>query len=89
MAETLRAAGYKTFFAGKWHLGKEGFWPEDQGFDLNKGGFTKGSPPGGYFSPYKNPKLADGPEGEHLPTRLANETAAFIRQNRNVKLWER
>jgi len=85
IAETLKEAGYATFFAGKWHLGKEGFWPENQGFDINKGGIDRGGPYGGkrYFSPYGNPRLKDGPEGEHLPDRLASETAAFIEGHRN------
>ncbi|HEO69694.1 MAG TPA: DUF4976 domain-containing protein, partial [Candidatus Hydrogenedentes bacterium] len=82
LAEALHGAGYTTFFAGKWHLGGEGYAPEDQGFDINKGGHHRGSPPGGYFSPYKNPKLEDGPEGEHLPARLARETVQFIEANR-------
>ena len=82
LAEALKAAGYATFFAGKWHLGGEGFYPEDQGFDVNKGGHERGSPPGGYFAPYKNPKLESGPKGEHLPDRLARETVAFIREHR-------
>lgn len=81
LAEALKAAGYRTFFAGKWHLGGEGFLPENQGFDVNKGGHHRGSPPGGYFSPYKNPKLENGPDGEHLPDRLASETVAFIEAN--------
>jgi len=46
IAETLKEAGYATFFAGKWHLGQEGFWPEDQGFDINKGGIERGGPYG-------------------------------------------
>lgn len=80
LAEALREGGYSTFFAGKWHLGPEGFWPEDQGFDVNKGGITRGGPYGGdrYFSPYGNPRLEDGPAGEHLPDRLASETIDFI-----------
>lgn len=84
IAENLREVGYATFFAGKWHLGPEGFWPEDQGFDVNKGGCERGGPYGGkrYFSPYGNPRLKDGPEGEHLPNRLASETAAFIEAHR-------
>jgi len=81
IAEALKEAGYATFFAGKWHLGGDGFLPEDQGFDINKGGYSFGSPPGGYFSPYKNPKLEDGPKGEHLPARLGAETVRFIRDN--------
>ncbi len=81
IAEELRDVGYRTFFAGKWHLGPEGFWPENQGFDLNFGGWTSGGPYGGdrYFSPFGNPRLEDGPAGEHLPARLARETASFIK----------
>ena len=78
IVEAFKNSGYKTFFAGKWHLGEtEELWPEHQGFDINKGGYHSGSPKS-YFSPYKNPRLADGPEGEHLPDRLATETNQFI-----------
>ncbi len=80
LAEVLKQAGYKTFFAGKWHLGGVGFYPEDQGFDVNKGGHEKGSPPGGYYVPYKNPKLADGPKGEYLTDRLTDESIAFLKE---------
>ena len=84
IAEILKNQGYSTFFAGKWHLGNEGFWPEDQGFDINKGGHHRGGPYGGdkYFSPYGNPRLEDGPDGEHLPDRLASETVHFIENNK-------
>ncbi len=78
IAEALKEGGYTTFYAGKWHIGGEGSHPEDHGYDINKGGFHRGSPPGGFFSPYKNPKLTDGPEGESLTLRLAQETATFI-----------
>lgn len=80
LAEALKSQGYATCFAGKWHLGGEGFWPEDQGFDENHGGIDRGGPYGGdkYFSPYGNPRLKDGPKGEHLPDRLATETVKFI-----------
>ena len=82
MAEAFRQEGYKTFFAGKWHLGPKGFWPGDQGFEINKGGCGAGMPKS-YFSPYGNPMLEDGPAGEHLPDRLADETARFIEANRD------
>lgn len=78
IAESLRAADYQTFFAGKWHLGGEGFYPEDQGFNTNVGGWEKGSPQGGYFAPYENPKLVDGPQGEHLADRLTDEALKFL-----------
>lgn len=84
LAKALKSAGYATFFAGKWHLGPEGWWPENQGFDINKGGIDRGGPYGGkkYFSPYANPRLTDGPDGEHLPDWLATETTRFIEANK-------
>ena len=85
IAEVLKNNGYKTFYSGKWHLGSQGHYPEDQGFDINIGGFEKGSPMGGYYSPYKNPKLSDGPEGEYLTDRLTQETIDFIDNKDNSK----
>lgn len=84
LAEALKEAGYKTFFAGKWHLGSKGSWPTDHGFDINRGGWDVGSPNGGYFAPWKNPNLEPGPDGESLPIRLANETAAFIEDHKDA-----
>ncbi len=83
LAEVLRDAGYKTFFAGKWHLGSKGSWPTDHGFEINKGGWDVGSPRGGYFSPWDNPNLKPGPAGEPLPIRLGRETADFIQANKD------
>lgn len=85
LAKSLKELGYATFFAGKWHLGPEGWWPENQGFDFNLGGIDRGGPYGGkkYFSPYDNPRLSDGPPGEHLPDRLATETVKFIEEHQD------
>jgi arylsulfatase A-like enzyme len=77
IAKALKQGGYSTFFAGKWHSGGKGYWPEDHGFDINIGGWTAGMP-SSYFSPYKNPKLPDGPRGEHLDDRLAAESVRFL-----------
>lgn len=84
LAEAFKAGGYATLFVGKWHLGPTNYWPENQGFDINIGGWDRGGPYGGnkYFSPYGNPRLTDGPPGEHLPDRLATETAKFIHANK-------
>ena len=78
LAEALKQHGYQTFFAGKWHLGKEGEWPTDQGFDINIGGHHKGSPPGGYYAPWTNPALKAKRKGEYLTERLTEESAKFL-----------
>ena len=86
LAEAFKAGGYSTFFAGKWHLGPdENYWPENQGFDVNKGGWRAGAPfkAGKFFTPYANPRLKDGPKGEHLTVRLGTETVNFIEANRD------
>lgn len=83
LPEALKAGGYTTFFAGKWHLGEEPSSPENNGFDINKGGWEVGSPKGGYFSPWKNPKLPNEALGENLSMRLAKETTSFFEKNKN------
>ncbi|WP_332732243.1 sulfatase [Flavihumibacter sp.] len=90
ISELALLNGYKTFFAGKWHLGEEEkYWPDYHGFQTNKGGWSKGSPTGrvndstgGFFTPYANPKLSDGPKGEYLTDRLTKECLDFIDNNK-------
>ncbi len=85
LAEALRKAGYFTAHIGKWHLGPEGFWPTDQGFQVNIAGCHLGQPPS-YYWPYERgklrlPNLALTPETEHmyLTDRLAEEAVRLIR----------
>ena len=85
LAEALKQHGYQTFFAGKWHLGKEGEWPTDQGFDINIGGHHKGSPPGGYYAPWTNPALKAKRKGEYLTERLTAESAKFLESRDKTK----
>ena len=86
LADMLKSKGYKTFFAGKWHLGHgEQYRPQNRGFDVNIGGNDRGGPYTGkkYFAPYKNPEIKEeGPDGEHLPDRLAKETCKFIEESK-------
>jgi len=87
LPEALKEVGYKTFFAGKWHLGSKGSWPEDHGFDINKGGWDKGSPMGGFYAPWENPRLESGPDGESLTMRLAHETANFLEEHQDTSFF--
>ncbi|MEM9887878.1 MAG: sulfatase-like hydrolase/transferase [Bacteroidota bacterium] len=87
MPEALKRVGYKTFFAGKWHIGAEGSYPEDHGFDINVGGWEKGSPIGGFFSPWNNPKLENQAAGENLSMRLAKETSQFIEAHQDTSFF--
>lgn len=78
LAEALGTAGYRCASIGKWHLGES---PTTQGFEFNAGGTQRGHPKS-YFSPYSNPALADGPEGEHLTARLTAEALGFLEEAR-------
>ena len=78
IAETLQQNGYRTYVAGKWHLGSDDFTPTGQGYEINIGGYHWGTPPGGYHSPYKNKNLSDDEPGAELPIRLGRETSNFI-----------
>jgi len=86
IAQALKGKGYHTFFAGKWHLGhSEEYFPQNRGFDVNIGGWTRGGPYTGkkYFAPFKNPQMKEeSPEGDHLPARLARDTASFIEEHK-------
>ena len=85
IAESLKENGYQTFFAGKWHLGDRGHWPKDQGFDFNIGGNTKGSPPGGYYAPWKNPTLEAKKPKEYVTERLTEESIKFLQARDSEK----
>ncbi len=89
LAEALKPAGYVSASIGKWHLGSEPYWPEEQGFDLNVAGYDHGSPPT-HFYPYRNPDkewnsaiptLQGGKPGEYLTDRLTDEAVRFIERN--------
>ncbi|MBI5768298.1 MAG: sulfatase [Verrucomicrobia bacterium] len=81
LAKVFHAAGYTTATIGKWHLAKVGTnesYPEAHGFDVNIAGTDKPQPPT-YHAPYKIPTLQpEGPPGEYLTDRLADETVKWI-----------
>ncbi|WP_281614905.1 sulfatase [Flammeovirga sp. SubArs3] len=95
VGKLFKENGYKTAHFGKWHLGEdEGYWPENHGFDENHGGWSKGAPHknkkkgyNGYFMPYGNPRLKDGPQDEYLTERLAKDVCLYIEENKNEKFF--
>jgi arylsulfatase A-like enzyme len=84
LAECLKSAGYTTCHAGKWHLGEGAeTGPEGQGFDRNIGGCHAGSPPGGYFAPWKAPGIEDATKGEHLCDHITGKALDWLQQQRS------
>ena len=82
IAEVLRQAGYATGLVGKWHLGPKGFYPEDQGFEVNIGGTDSGMPRSFFYPGWKANTPVEGRDGEYLTDRLTEEAEGFIRRNR-------
>ncbi len=100
LAETLKTAGYRTAHVGKWHIGTTPpHWPEQQGFDVAFHCHPDPGPPGNYFSPYGvtaegNPTnknkvgtITDGPPGEYIVDRQANEAVEFIRGSQGTPFY--
>jgi arylsulfatase A len=82
IAEALKSAGYTTAAIGKWHLGGKGFFPEQQGYDINIGGTEKGSPPS-YFPPYNIPGLEPRFDNDYLTDNLSSRAEQFIESNKD------
>ncbi len=90
LGETFQHAGYATGYIGKWHLGRESFMPEDQGFGFVKAVNGAGQP-SSYFSPYQNanrpltdvPDLDGDPEGTYLTDRLTDIAIDFLEAYRD------
>ncbi|MDZ8120035.1 sulfatase [Pontiella agarivorans] len=93
VADAFKGHGYRTAFVGKWHLNDKGQktgFPEEQGYEVNIGGYHKGSPPGGYFAPFKNPKISAKPNDHYLTDRLGDECIELLGQyskDRNIPFF--
>ena len=90
LGEAFQAGGYATAYFGKWHLGVEGFMPEDQGFD-HTGAVNYAGQPGSYFPPYTHDRFAlsnvpdlDGDSGDaYLTDRLTDLALSYVESRRD------
>lgn len=83
IADALKSSGYATGQFGKWHLGRTGFDPGQQGFDYV---FAPERAAGNYFYPgwrTNGDKVFEGKPGEYITDRLGQEVSAFITRNRD------
>jgi arylsulfatase A-like enzyme len=90
--QAFQAAGYSTFYCGKWHLGEGASDPDKMGFGTIVAAGAAGATRS-FFAPYTVSKskghdekdaivgLDDAPEGEYLTDRLTQETMNFIEAN--------
>jgi arylsulfatase A-like enzyme len=78
IAERLRAAGYATFMAGKWHLGDGAFSPNAQGFGP---GLTSDQS-GMFYYPPGNTAAPEPALDPHTTDRIADLAVRFIEAHR-------
>jgi arylsulfatase A-like enzyme len=83
IAERLRERGYRTACIGKWHLGRTGFQPSDQGFDVSYAGDEAGSTSDFFYPGWKKKIPLEGRDGEYLTDRLTDLAVDFIETNRS------
>ncbi|MBT3286273.1 MAG: sulfatase [Victivallales bacterium] len=90
-AEIMQEVGYRTAFMGKWHLGRDPYLPDNQGFEVVVGGREHPGPPGGFFSPWPCATLPKVPKGSHICDVVTDKALEFIRQSKEkpflLNLW--
>ncbi|MEP3480400.1 MAG: sulfatase [Fuerstiella sp.] len=86
--EAFRDSGYRTCYIGKWHLGKDGGGPGDQGFETIVHSGSAGAT-GNFFYPFGTEKgltvqnPVDGMEGDYLTDRLTDKAVEYISANKD------
>ena len=77
IAESLRDAGYTTFFAGKWHLGSGEFSPGAQGFPKDLAGGAQ------FFYPPSGLPVPNHKDDPKTTDRIVNEAVKFIGEHKD------
>lgn len=80
LASLLKKVGYRTAAIGKWHLGGDGYLPEDFGFDVNIAGDNHGHPPS-YFGPFHFHNLTGYTPKDYLTDVLTEKMDGFVRES--------
>ncbi len=78
-AERLKEAGYYNYFIGKWHLGPEGYFPTEQGFDATYGTCRYGHPKSYYQQFFKsNNPMPDASDDDYLTDLITDGAVDFL-----------
>lgn len=88
LAEALKDHGYVTAHFGKWHLGRQPFGPENQGFDYvlpNRPELP--APPGGYLLKESRINFETLDSRETITEALFDESISFITKNKAQKFF--
>jgi arylsulfatase A-like enzyme len=87
IAESLRDAGYATFFAGKWHLGGNEFYPGAQGFpkELDNGAGKMGN--GQFWYPKWDQPVPDHKDDPKTTERIVNDAVMFIDAHKDTPFF--
>lgn len=83
-AETLKANGYATGYIGKWHLGAEPLFPDQQGFDWVAASGKYWKLPC-FFHPYRVEQLEGEPDRGYLTHVLTGEAEGYLEQRKDGK----
>lgn len=92
IAEPFKAAGYNTYFIGKWHLSTDNCNPQDKGFEINIGGGHAGAT-SSHFAPFNQnykaekskdeggiiPDMDDAAPGEYLTDYMSRKVVDYIK----------
>ncbi len=86
--EALKDHGYQTCYMGKWHLGKKGGGPAQQGFDTVVHSGSAGAT-GSYFFPFPIEKgnavdnPVEGKEGDYLNDLITDKAVQYVKDNKD------